>query len=710
MNPRPRAGLSFPDRRSLIACVLLGLLPIGSVQAGNVSNLIYVDTDSGAAELPGQCTLKSALRAALHGLPSGSCTVPSPGMTPEIHLPANAEIVIDDSIGIGLNGEFAANSPFVAAEAEGRGLVIHGHGATIRRAGAACDPTTPDPQVDVGFLLLFAQSGPVSMESVRLQNFCNTLSAFGGGALYAEASQISLDRVQLIGNRALNAGGGADLIAPLIRLVDTQVQGNRVFTGGRDREGSGLRLIQSTAEAGQAVGVQIERSSFIDNAVVGAASLGMGAALHVAVRSGLELDNGTFLDNVGYTVGALSLVRLSNDASIEAVLRHNTFLRNSSISFSTLRIQAPVRLSNNLLLAGPGTACGFENGFTLSSTNMSNSTSCSGWQQVPSEGVLAPTFTNSGGAVSTLRLLPGSVAIDAALDCLAGAPSGPVDARGLSRPRDGDGNGSAECDVGATEYVRNRAPELSAPLQVSTLADTPIVFQAASGTALGISDPEAQQLPLEIELAVNGGSIRFGNEAGLDCSGGNGPGGGPLRRCVGSQTALNAALAGAQYTPPVGASGNYQLTLSTLDFGNGGDDGAALGNQRTVAIEVLPRTPVITLTPANVDFGVVVVGEQASTRVELHNSGNAGLILQALELLGEPIFSLLASDCPAAPQSLAAGARCNLDFGFAPIAEGPQQGALNIVSNAPGLTQLILLDGSGQSPRVFGNGFESDDR
>jgi hypothetical protein len=64
-------------------------------------------------------------------------------------------------------------------------------------------------------------------------------------------------------------------------------------------------------------------------------------------------------------------------------------------------------------------------------------------------------LSNNGGPTATHRLLAGSPAID------GGNPAGCLDAagyvltidqRGFPRPLDGNGDGSAVCDVGAYEY------------------------------------------------------------------------------------------------------------------------------------------------------------------------------------------------------------------------------------------------------------------
>ena len=75
--------------------------------------------------------------------------------------------------------------------------------------------------------------------------------------------------------------------------------------------------------------------------------------------------------------------------------------------------------------------------------------------------LLAPLADN-GGPTPTHALLPGSPAIDAgnptACFALDGTPL-LVDQRGVFRPLDGDGDGTARCDIGAFEYSPPCGPD-----------------------------------------------------------------------------------------------------------------------------------------------------------------------------------------------------------------------------------------------------------
>jgi predicted outer membrane repeat protein len=117
--------------------------------------------------------------------------------------------------------------------------------------------------------------------------------------------------------------------------------------------------------------------------------------------------------------------------------------------------------------------------------------------QVPSTGPgglnLGP-LQNNGGPTETHALLAGSVAIDAATDCteVDGLTAVTEDQRGVMRPIDGDGDSTADCDVGAYE-----APGCSSNNPPTAFAGlNQIVDEGAEVTldGTGSSDPDSDPL------------------------------------------------------------------------------------------------------------------------------------------------------------------------------------------------------------------------
>lgn len=104
--------------------------------------------------------------------------------------------------------------------------------------------------------------------------------------------------------------------------------------------------------------------------------------------------------------------------------------------------------------------------------------------------------------------------------------------------------------------------------------------------------------------------------------------------------------------------------------------------------------PGVSFAPASVDFGSVAVGSSsAPASVRLGNPGTAALSIRSLS--ADPAVFALGDDCPA---SLAAGAFCTLQIGFAPSAEGPVTGTVTLVSDAAGSPDHLALQGLGVPP------------
>jgi hypothetical protein len=93
--------------------------------------------------------------------------------------------------------------------------------------------------------------------------------------------------------------------------------------------------------------------------------------------------------------------------------------------------------------------------------------------------ILLGPLSNNGGVTQTHALLPGSPAIDVGDNTIcAAAPISGIDQRGTTRPQDGDGDGTAHCDLGAVERMATPAT----PVNDSTSSRPEIVPESPVDT------------------------------------------------------------------------------------------------------------------------------------------------------------------------------------------------------------------------------------
>lgn len=238
------------------------------------------------------------------------------------------------------------------------------------------------------------------------------------------------------------------------------------FTGNSHRCGSPTGTISGQGGAisifgpssGSAPTVAIDRSYFGSNRADNGAGIFARAVL-------LTLNNSSFHDNVGRGAGAVFLTTgFGTPPTPELRAISSTFWRNGTSvggfgADLTLNAAVVVRQFRNLLFAAPaaGPSCSpasfnADSGDAVFTTDITCFAFVAGTpitaQFAPgnSFGLQNPAF--NGGPVPTMDLSPGSVAIDNG--STPGCPS--ADARGFTRPFDGDGSGIATCDVGALEY------------------------------------------------------------------------------------------------------------------------------------------------------------------------------------------------------------------------------------------------------------------
>lgn len=122
----------------------------------------------------------------------------------------------------------------------------------------------------------------------------------------------------------------------------------------------------------------------------------------------------------------------------------------------------------------------------------------------------------------------------------------------------------------------------------------------------------------------------------------------------------------------------------------------AAGSPHAVPLSGTGAAPVVTLSPAVLDFGNQQVGTRSATQmVALTNTGSAPLTISNLSLNGAnpSDFFIAANTC--AGSALQPGLSCSVSVHFVPSATGSRSASLVFIDNASDSPQSILLAGSG---------------
>ena len=133
----------------------------------------------------------------------------------------------------------------------------------------------------------------------------------------------------------------------------------------------------------------------------------------------------------------------------------------------------------------------------------------------------------------------------------------------------------------------NDAPLITIPGTATTAEDTPLVFSAAAGNQISITDVDAAGTSVEVALSVTNGTLSLAGTVGLTfTAGANGTG---AMTFTGTVAAINAALDGLAFAPTADYSGPAFLSLTVNDLGASGLGGALMDSDFAS----------ITVTPSN---------------------------------------------------------------------------------------------------------------
>jgi predicted outer membrane repeat protein len=287
-----------------------------------------------------------------------------------------------------------------------------------------------------------SDSGVSTLTNVTFSS--NTAGFYGGGTY--NIGTPTLTNVTFSGNSAGESGGG------MYNSYNTTTLTNVTFLGNSAGKGGGVYR----ANANSAV---ITNATFSRNS----ASEG-GGIYNDDTASDLVVTNVTFASNSAsnrgggvsdYAWGGLSIhntILWGNTSPIGAQIYNSSA---SGVQDSVVQGGCPTSsLCTNIITADP----------------------------------LLGALGNYGGFTQTIPLRAGSSAIDSGNDTTCPA----TDQRGMSRPQDGDGNGTSICDIGAVEFK----PTISIAIPSNAVEDGWVLESSETSKVGGTFDSTAQTFKL----------------------------------------------------------------------------------------------------------------------------------------------------------------------------------------------------------------------
>jgi hypothetical protein len=332
----------------------------------------------------------------------------------------------------------------------------------------------------------------------RSQIYSNTVSGYGGGLSNSASnanpsSQVTLEDSSLHNNHAAYNGGAIDNYASLV-ISHTLLEANSAGTYG-----GGLMMYQAYVPST----ISITRSTLSHNTAQYGAGIfyndfiGQGSTMTL-VNSTLSGNSASHFGGGLYAIGQARVYLYNATIAGNQVRRfftqHYTIHGGRMVITSTAVITTQNSLiGNNILTDGitiPTPEDCYGSLHSLGNNLIEDTANCaiSGtiYGNVSGQDPLLGPLQNNGGSIPTLALLTGSPAIDAGANSACPAS----DQRGVTRPFDGDGNGSLICDMGAYESASQLSQSIDfTSIPNKMLMDAPFVITAtaSSGLTIGFS-------------------------------------------------------------------------------------------------------------------------------------------------------------------------------------------------------------------------------
>ncbi len=428
---------------------------------------IVVDSNAQSPGGSGDCTLGEAIQAANTDSAIDGCSAGSGADI--ITLPAGTYTLLTlDNTAQGDNG-----LPSITSE-----ITINGAGSastTITRSGSQFR------------LLRISNTGSLTLNDVTLSNGHATTNFIGGCIL--NYGTLTMNNSTVSGCTGASGGGIANALGTL-NITNSLITGNTADTdtgGGIYNTGGTVTINGSTISSNQSTNgnnaggggifsisngtLNIYDSTISDNTSANAgggiyqlaatmniyrstlsgnkATAGGGGIISLAIDgiAILVLQNSTISGNTSSSGGGVAF--LNTDTTIT----NCTITGNDANTGGGIAINGQVDIENSIIANNTATSQGPDCAGTITTMNYSLIED-TGFCTLPSgtgnitgtDPVLGPLQDN-GGPTFTHELLAGSPAIDSANNQVMP----PTDQRGITRPQDGDGDGTAIMDMGAFE-------------------------------------------------------------------------------------------------------------------------------------------------------------------------------------------------------------------------------------------------------------------
>jgi CSLREA domain-containing protein len=270
----------------------------------------------------------------------------------------------------------------------------------------------------------------------------NVASSHKGGILEFTAGSLTVSGITLADGNTSDRGGAlsfdyyGQLALSGVAIQDSHAQS---FGGGVYKDSGTLTVTRCTISGNSAGGSgggfasNYATATIVDSTISGNSAGGFGGGFYV--RAGLTINNSTINGNSASSGGGFFITKFDGVLT-NSIVANNTASGGAEFDGATQASVSSNITANYSLIKGS---------YTVSGT-FSGSNNVLG--QDPNLGPLA----DNGGPTQTLALLPGSPAIDAGSNGTCASN----DQRGVTRPVDGNLNGTATCDMGAFELIADR--------------------------------------------------------------------------------------------------------------------------------------------------------------------------------------------------------------------------------------------------------------